>query len=116
MALDKTVFEPDAAWKRALEKYGAATRLTVELYGRDERLLFGPVHPTLLFELLAPDHHALEHGYRVRSTLRDFALSLEAGWPVVITFIRNIIYNAMYISDDGAPFMIAQRKIWPALG
>src|SRR2546428_12591633 len=59
MAHDETVFEPDAAWTRALEKYGAATHLAVELYGRDERLLFGPVHPTPLFELLAPGHHAL---------------------------------------------------------
>src|SRR2546426_2988197 len=59
MAHDETVFEPDAACTRALEKYGAATHLAVELYGRDERLLFGPVHPTPLFELLAPGHHAL---------------------------------------------------------
>jgi hypothetical protein len=45
VALDETVFEPDAAWRRALEKYGAATHLTVELYGRDERRLLEPVHP-----------------------------------------------------------------------
>jgi hypothetical protein len=45
VALDETVVEPDAAWRRALEKYGAATRLTVELYGRDERRLLEPVHP-----------------------------------------------------------------------
>ena len=30
-------------WRPALETYGAATRLTVELYGRDERLLLGLV-------------------------------------------------------------------------
>src|SRR5205823_3980994 len=59
MAHDETVFEPDAAWTRALEKYGAATHLAVELYGRDERLILGPVHPTRLFELLAPGHHTL---------------------------------------------------------
>ena len=59
MALDKTVFEPDAAWKRALEKYGAATHLTVELYGRDARWPIAQVHSTPLFELLAPGHHAL---------------------------------------------------------
>src|SRR5216117_321137 len=59
MAHDETVFEPDAAWTRALEKYGAATHLAVELYGRDERLILGPVYPTRLFELLAPGHHAL---------------------------------------------------------
>src|SRR5438552_3241395 len=58
MAHDETVFEPDAAWTRALEKYGAATHLAVELYGRDERLILGPVHPTRLFELLAPADQA----------------------------------------------------------
>src|SRR2546427_653124 len=59
MAHDETVFEPDAAWTRALEKYGAATHLAVELYGRDEHLILGPVHRTPLFELLAPGHHTL---------------------------------------------------------
>src|SRR2546425_1059455 len=59
MAHDETVFEPDAAWTRALEKYGAATHLAVELYGRDEHLILGPVHPTPLFQILAPGHHAL---------------------------------------------------------
>src|SRR3989449_9126428 len=59
MAHDETVFEPDAAWKRALEKYGAATHLTVELYGRDARWPIAQVHSTPLFELLAPGHHAL---------------------------------------------------------
>src|SRR5213080_2979027 len=59
MAHDETVFEPDAAWTRALEKYGAATHLAVELYGRDEHLILGPVHRTRLFELLAPGHHTL---------------------------------------------------------
>src|SRR2546422_638677 len=59
MAHNETVFEPDAGWTRALEKYGAATHLAVELYGRDEHLILGPVHPTRLFELLAPGHHTL---------------------------------------------------------
>jgi two-component system, sensor histidine kinase len=57
VALDARLFEPDASWTQALEKYGAATRLTVDLYGRDERLLLGRVHTTPLFELLASGHH-----------------------------------------------------------
>jgi signal transduction histidine kinase/CheY-like chemotaxis protein len=57
VALAERFFEPDASWTRALEKYGAATRLTVDLYGHDERLLLGPVHTTPLFELLASGHH-----------------------------------------------------------
>src|SRR5437870_8135574 len=59
MAHDETGFGPAAAWTRALEKYGAATHLAVELYGRDEHLILGPVHPTPLFQILAPGHHAL---------------------------------------------------------
>ena len=54
MTFDQPVFELDAAWKRALEKFGAANHLTVELYGRDDRLIFGPAHPTSMFDLLAP--------------------------------------------------------------
>jgi hypothetical protein len=38
----------------SLEKSGAPTHLTVELYDRDERLIFGPAHPTSRFDLLAP--------------------------------------------------------------
>src|SRR5256886_16909018 len=54
-----TCCEPDSARKRANEKCGAATHLTVELYGRDARWPIAQVHSTPLFELLAPGHHAL---------------------------------------------------------
>ena len=38
-------------WQGTLEKYGSATRLTVRLFDGDERAVFGPVHPTPLFQL-----------------------------------------------------------------
>ncbi|HEX5431268.1 MAG TPA: ATP-binding protein [Bryobacteraceae bacterium] len=40
-------------WERALESYAAAAHLTVELFGRDGRLVLGPVHSTPLFQLFA---------------------------------------------------------------
>src|SRR5687767_14924764 len=41
----------DAAWGPALEKYGAVTGLTVVVYGLDEHVVSGPIHPTPLFQL-----------------------------------------------------------------
>lgn len=38
-------------WQGALEKYGSATHLTVRLFDSDEHAVFGPVHPTPLFQL-----------------------------------------------------------------
>jgi PAS domain S-box-containing protein len=38
-------------WRAALEKYADATHLTVILFDADARAVFGPVHPTPLFQL-----------------------------------------------------------------
>ena len=38
-------------WEAALEKYASATHLTVRLFDADGRAVFGPVHPTPLFQL-----------------------------------------------------------------
>lgn len=38
-------------WKAALEKYALATNLTIQLYGADGRVVFGPIHSTPLFQL-----------------------------------------------------------------
>lgn len=38
-------------WLRALEKYASETHLTVKLFDADERVVFGPVHLTPLFQL-----------------------------------------------------------------
>jgi signal transduction histidine kinase/CheY-like chemotaxis protein len=45
-------------WRQVLETFAEVTHLTVELYGSgEERMAWGPVHPTPLFELFA------EHGW-----------------------------------------------------
>ena len=38
-------------WNSALEKYAQSTHTTVKLFDTDLRLVFGPIHPTPLFEL-----------------------------------------------------------------
>ena len=38
------------AWTLALDRYGAATRLTAAVYDRSKNLILGPVRPTVLFE------------------------------------------------------------------
>ena len=38
-------------WLPALERYGSDTRLSVKLFDADERVVFGPIHPTPLFQL-----------------------------------------------------------------
>jgi|GEM_PF-2264928 len=38
-------------WLQALERYGRDTHLSVKLFGADERVVFGPIHPTPLFQL-----------------------------------------------------------------
>lgn len=44
-------------WETALERFGAATNLTVKLFGAGGDLVFGPAHPTTLFQLFE------ENGY-----------------------------------------------------
>ena len=48
--LSNALFSPDS-WKIALEKYASAVHLTVRLFDTDGRTVFGPVHPTPLFQL-----------------------------------------------------------------
>jgi PAS domain S-box-containing protein len=38
-------------WKQALESYARDTHLSVKLFDADERVVFGPIHPTPLFQL-----------------------------------------------------------------
>lgn len=44
------LFDSDL-WEPALEKYARATHVTVKLFDTDLRVVFGPIHPTPLFEL-----------------------------------------------------------------
>ncbi len=48
--IDDALFS-DVVWQQALEKFAAVTRLTVVVYGVDEAVVSGPIHPTPLFAL-----------------------------------------------------------------
>lgn len=48
--LNDALFSSDL-WKPALEKYAGATHVTVKLFDTDLRVVFGPIHPTPLFEI-----------------------------------------------------------------
>ena len=50
----RTLIEP-AAWHTALEKFGAATGLTIGVYDSPSRRVLGPVHATPLFEAIHRD-------------------------------------------------------------
>ena len=55
MALLRSLMQAEA-WGVALEKYGAATSMTVAVYEAPEHLILGPVHPTALFEAVNAVH------------------------------------------------------------
>ena len=48
--LNDLLFSSDL-WEPALEKYANATHATVKLFDTDLRVVFGPIHPTPLFQL-----------------------------------------------------------------
>jgi signal transduction histidine kinase len=66
-----TLIEP-AAWHAALEKFGAATGLTIVVYECPDAHLLGPVHVTALF-------HTITHGGRDPVLFRECARACLAG-------------------------------------
>lgn len=48
--LPHVLFDSDL-WEPALEKYAKATHVTLKLFDTDLRVVFGPIHPTAMFEL-----------------------------------------------------------------
>jgi signal transduction histidine kinase/ActR/RegA family two-component response regulator len=42
-----------AVWPQVLDNFGRATKLTIQLFGPDEKPIVGPVNPTVLFPLFA---------------------------------------------------------------
>jgi signal transduction histidine kinase/CheY-like chemotaxis protein len=71
MAALAPFIEPEG-WHAALEKFGAATGLTIVVYESPDAHLLGPVHVTALF-------HAITHGGRDPALFRECAQACLAG-------------------------------------
>ena len=51
MNLANNVLFSSDLWEQALERYARSTHLTVKLFDAEERVVFGPIHPTPFFQL-----------------------------------------------------------------
>ncbi len=67
-------------WSAALEKYGAATALTVTVYGLNGQIACGPLHRTPLFDLFT--RHGYEPGILAECARRCLAQARER--PAVV--------------------------------
>ena len=71
-------------WAAALEKFASATHLTVRLFDAEERAVFGPVHPTPLFQLF--DEKGYDPGIFVECARRCIVQTQERPAVVVSQF------------------------------
>ncbi|MBI2818259.1 MAG: PocR ligand-binding domain-containing protein [Acidobacteria bacterium] len=62
-------------WKPALEKFADATHLTVKLFDAEERVVFGPIHPTPFFQLF--DERGYDPGIFAECARRGLAQVAE---------------------------------------
>ena len=77
----RTLIEP-AAWHTALEKFGAATGLTIVVYESHPGRVSGPVHVTPLFQAIHRDGRRARAVPRVRPRVfRDSGLGRHPGGP-----------------------------------
>jgi len=93
-------------WAAALEKYAGATRLTVRLFDADERAVFGPVHPTPLFQLF--DEAGYDPGLFIECARRCLAPAERR--PAVI------VSQSHGLAVVGASFTLESRIVGAAVG
>jgi signal transduction histidine kinase/ActR/RegA family two-component response regulator len=70
------LLRPDA-WTDALDKYGAATRLSTVIYNRSLERVLGPVHATALFDAASGSDHPLFRECARRCVDEDYARPLR---------------------------------------
>ena len=87
----------DAAWRPALEKYGAVTGLTVVVFGLDEHVVSGPIHPTPLFQLF--QERGYEPGIFADCARRCLAQIVERPAIVVAPAYRLAVVGASLVLD-----------------
>src|ERR1700694_3602066 len=69
-------------WKQALESYASDTHLSVKLFDAEERVVFGPIHPTPLFQLF--EEKSYDPGMFAECARRCLAQT-ESRPPVIVS-------------------------------
>ena len=85
-------------WQTALEKYATATHLTVTLFDLDGRVVFGPVHPTPLFQLF--EEAGYDPGIFGECTRRCIAQAEERP-PVLISQFHGLAVVGASVALEG---------------
>ena len=80
------VFHPDL-WEPAISKYAAATHVTVKLFDTDLQVVFDPIHPTPLFEIL--DRAGYDPGLFAECARRCLEQTTERH-PVIVSKIDGL--------------------------
>jgi signal transduction histidine kinase/ActR/RegA family two-component response regulator len=101
--LDVSVFELDRG-RAALQKYGAANHLTVEIYGTDGCSVTGAVNPTPLFDLVSSGHGPYMFETCARQCLGQPALS-----PLVV------VQEQYGVAVVGTPLVLAGTIVGAAV-
>ena len=71
-------------WENALKKYASAAHMTVKLFDAEERAVFGPIHPTPLFQLF--DETGYDPGISAECVRRCLAQGQDRPAVVVSQF------------------------------
>lgn len=84
-------------WEGALEKFGGATHLTVRLFDAEERIVFGPAHPTPLFQLF--DEKGYDPGLFVECARRCIAQTEDRPAVAVFQFHGLAVVGASLVLE-----------------
>lgn len=93
-------------WEAALEKFAGVTELTVRLFDADGRAVFGPVHPTPLFQFF--DEAGYDPGIFAECARRCIAQTEKR--PAVI------VSQSYGLTVVGASFALEDRIVGAAVG
>jgi signal transduction histidine kinase/ActR/RegA family two-component response regulator len=99
------LFSPEL-WGEPLEKFAGAAHLTVKLFDAQAHSVFGPVHPTPLFELF--EDHGYDPGTFIECARRCLASPSERPQVAVLE------YHGLAVV--GAPLVLEDRVVGAAVG
>ena len=94
---DSLLFAIDV-WRPAIEKFAAATNLTVSVYALDERLVCGPVFSTPLFQTL---HSAGYDPGTLLECARQCLRQPAGGRPAIVLALHGVAVVGTSLVLDG---------------